>query len=326
MELAMKKIERFLAARRRSPAFSAGLVMTTLLVINAILQPGFFSLDILRSNSCTFVPLTLVAMAQAVVVLSGGIDLSVGASVTLMNVAMASLMGDNPLSVVLAMVVALLIGLAVGLFNGYITAIVRLPAIVATFASSSILSGVSLLIMPQPGGKVPRFFYSTYQMDLGNFLPVPIALFLIALGLWLIVLRRPFGRHLYATGGNATAAFASGVRTARVKIKAYMLGGIICALAAYLVTAQSASGDPNMAQPLTLPSIAVVVIGGISLKGGKGKMIGAVFGACIFGLLTNVIYFANVSSFYQDLIRGLIIILALMLSLAPGLKAAKSAT
>jgi ribose transport system permease protein len=321
----MTGINAFLRARRQSTAFSAGLVLVALLLINALLQRNFFALEVLRSNSCTFVPLAIVAMAQGLIVLAGSIDLSVGAAITLMNVVMASLMRDSPSSVALAIAVTLLLGLVIGGLNGLITAKIRLPPIVATFATGSIFSGIALLVMPQPGGTVPKFFYSSYQTDLGGFLPMPIALFLIALGIWFIVALRPLRRHIYAVGGEETAAFASGIHTASVKIKAHMISGVFCSIAACLVTAQSASGDPNIGQSFTLPSIAVVVIGGISLKGGRGKMIGAIMGACVFGLLTNVIYFAKVSSFYQDLIRGVIIIMALMISLAPGLKSASVA-
>lgn len=316
----MSSLARSLRDMRQSTAFSAGMVLLVLLLINVVLQPNFFKLDVLRSNACTLVPLVLVAMAQAVVVLVGRIDLSLGAAITLMNVVMASLMADSVSAVTLAMGAALLLGIIVGLINGYLVGQVRLPAVVATFATGSIFAGVSLIVMPQPGGTVPKLFYSLYQDDLMGFLPIPIVVFLLALGIWLVIIRRPFCRHLYAVGGNETAAFASGIHTTRTNIHAYMVSGVFCTLAAWLVTAQSASGDPNIGHSFTLPSIAVVVIGGISLKGGRGVMVGAIFGACIFGLLTNVIYFAKISSFYQDLIRGLIIILALMLSLLPTLK------
>jgi ribose transport system permease protein len=316
----MTRLRPSLTELRRSSSFSAAVVLIALLAANAALQRNFFLPAVLRSNACTFVPLALVAMAQAVVVVSGSIDLSIGAALTLMNVVMASVMGEDPASIVAAMAAALAVGIAAGLLNGFVSAKLRLPPIVATFATGSVFSGASLLIMPQPGGTVPKAFYSAYQSDLAGILPLPLVVLGAAALFWLAIVRRPLGRHIYAVGGNEASAFASGVGTVRVKIAAHAIAGVFCALAAWIVTAQSASGDPNIGQSFTLPSVAVVVIGGIALSGGRGKLLGAVFGACIFGFLTNVIYFAKVSSFYQDLIRGVIIIAALMLSLAPGLR------
>jgi ribose transport system permease protein len=296
------------------------VVFLLLVLVNALIQPHFFSGYILRLNLVSFTPLILIAMAQGVVILLGGVDLSIGAAITLMNVVMASLMKDTFGSVVLALVVGLCIGIGIGLFNGFTIGFLRLPAIVATFASGAIWGGLALIIMPAPGGYVPKFFYKLYQRDLFHFLPVPLLLILIAVGIWFFLSKRPFYRYLYATGGNEQAAYASWINTRTIKLKAFALCGVFTALAAYMVTMQSASGDPNLGQAFTLPSVAAVVIGGISLYGGRGRLIGAVLGACIFGLLTNIIYFAKISSFYQDLIRGAIIIIALIVSLIPTLK------
>jgi ribose transport system permease protein len=315
-----KPVLNSLNAIRKTSYFSTLVVFVLLVLINALIQPYFFSGYILRLNLLSFTPLILIAMAQGVVILLGGVDLSIGAAITLMNVVMASIMKESFGSVVLALVVGLGIGIGIGLFNGFTIGFLKLPAIVATFASGAIWGGLALIIMPAPGGFVPKFFYKLYQRDLFHVLPVPLLLILIAAGIWFFLSKRPFYRHLYATGGNEQAAFASWINTRMIKLKAFTLCGVFTAIASYMVTMQAASGDPNLGQAFTLPSVAAVVIGGISLYGGRGRLIGAVLGACIFGLLTNIIYFAKISSFYQDLIRGAIIIIALIVSLIPSLK------
>jgi len=305
---------------RSLPYFSTIILFVSLIILNAALQKGFFSGYVLRLNIVSFTPLILVAMAQGIVILLGGIDLSIGAAVTLINVVIASMMKNSTGSVALALIAGLGIGVAVGLFNGFIIGFLRLPAIVATFASGAILSGLALIVMPAPGGYIPKFFYKLYQKDLFSFIPIPLLLIIIATVIWLFLKRRPFYRYLYAVGGNEGAAFASRINTKVIKLEAFALCGVFTALAAYMVTMQSASGDPNIGKAFTLPSVAAVVIGGISLYGGKGGLLGAVLGACILGLLTNIIYFAKISSFYQDLIRGVIIIVALIFSLLPSLR------
>lgn len=313
-------MKSFWVSLKRQPYFSTLVVMVVLFIVNAIIQPNFLTLYVLRLNVVSFTALVLVALAQGIVVLQGGVDLSLGAAVTLINVTMASIMGDSMGSVLLALVVGLGVGLATGAFNGLVVGILKLPAIVATFASGAIWSGLALIIMPAPGGNVPRFFYSLYQQDILGFIPVPLFLIIIAALVWLFLQRRRFVRHLYAVGGSEQAAYASWIKVRSVRIRAYLLCGLFTSLAAVMVTMQSASGDPNLGQPFTLSSVAAVVVGGISLYGGKGKLFGAAMGAIIFGLLTNIIFFARISSFYQDLIRGLIIILALALSLLPQLR------
>lgn len=300
--------------------FSTLAVLIVLFVLNAIVQSSFLTLYVLRLNIVSFTALILVSMAQGVVVLQGGVDLSLGAAVTLINVTMASIMSDTLGSVLLALAVGFIVGLATGAFNGLMVGVLKLPAIVATFASGAIWGGLALVIMPSPGGTVPRFFYSLYQRNILGVIPVPLFLILIAAASWVFLQQRRFVRHLYAVGGDEHAAYASWINVHAVRIKAFMLCGVFTALAAVMVTMQSASGDPNIGQPFTLSSVAAVVVGGISLYGGKGKLVGAVMGAIIFGLLTNIIFFARIPSFYQDLIRGLIIIMALALSLVPRLR------
>ena len=302
-----------------STIFPVLMVLLLLVVINAVIQPRFFNFVTFRINTATFTPMILVAMSQAIAILLGGIDLSVGSAITLINVVLASMMNDSGFSVAAALVVGLLIGIIAGLVNGITIGILKLPAIVATFATSSIWYGLSLIIMPQPGGYVPSFFYRLYRKVFLIF-PAPLLLVLFALLIWYLVTKRQLFRYIMAVGGNESAADAAGINVIAVKMKAFMLSGVFTALAAIAVTCQAASGDANIGTQFTLQSVAAVIVGGVAFSGGRGRMLGAVAGAMVFGFLTNVVFFANIPSLYQELIRGLIIIAALGLAIIPNLK------
>ena len=141
--------------------------------------------------------------------------------------------------------------------------------------------------------------------------------------IWYFFKKRSLYRYIYAAGGNEAAAAANGIDTALIKVLAFILSSVIMFIAAVTVTAQTASGDAHVGLVFTLSSVAAAVIGGISLQGGKGTLAGAAMGACTMGLLINVIYFANISSLYQELIKGLIIIFALGLAVLPRLRQLK---
>ncbi len=295
------------------------IVLFILVIINMVLQPRFFSYMSFRINISSFTPLILAAMAQAIVILMGYIDLSIGASITLINVVLAVVMQDTGLSVAGALGYAVLIGVGTGVVNGLVIGILNLPSMVATFATASVWFGISLLIMPQPGGYIPPFFYRLYKQAVFS-LPVPFLIVVFACLLWFVVAKRPFFRHLYAVGGNAPASEASGINVNKIRLQGFVLSGIFTALAAIVVTCQAASGDASIGNPFTLPSIAAVSIGGIAFCGGKGRMAGAILGALVFGFLDNVVFFADIPSLYQEFIKGSIIIIALMVAVIPNLK------
>lgn len=317
MERMASRFRQIWVRIQSSSVFPALMVLFITLLANIVLQPIFFRFNIVRSNLMTFTPLVLIAMAQGVIMLSGAIDLSIGATITLINVVMASVMTDSSGSIGLAALLAILLGIALSVFNGLFISLLRLPAMMVTFATAAVWRGLSLIIMPQPGGYVPPDFYRLYQANLLGFLPAPLLLLAAAGILWNILRKRRFYRHLYAVGGLEANAWSSGIPVMRVKITAFAVSGALSGLAALAVTAQAASGDANLAHAYTLPSIAACVIGGISLGGGKGRLVGALVGGLVFGFLTNVIFFAHIPSLYQDLIKGMIIIVALAAGVLP---------
>lgn len=316
----MKGYSSSIQQARRHSLFPIVIVFLFVVAVNAYLQPGFFSYDVFKSNLASFTPLILASMAQAVVIFVGGIDLSIGTAITLSTVIMAATMGDSLSSILTGIVLAVAAALAVALLNGITVGYLKLPSIISTFAVSAICYGAALLIMPQPGGYIPYVFYETYQTTLAYLVPVSLVVILAGLLIWAFIKRRKIYRYIYAVGGDEQAAFANGINTRKVKLLAFLISGIFIVLTALVVVSQTSTGDANIGRAYTLNTIAAVVIGGISLRGGKGHLVGAVLGALILGFISNIIFFANISSFYQDLIKGLIIIFALALSILPAVR------
>lgn len=304
----------------KDPAFPGFIVLVLLVIINASLQPNFFSYSTVKSNFMTFTPLILISMAQGIVILSGNLDLSVGAGMSLVTCIMASLLTDSILNVVLVVILGIAVAIALGVFNGMLAGHVGLPSLISTFATNAIFFGLAMTIMPLPGGYVPKFFYRWYRGDVLKILPVPIFILLIGIGLWLLIKRTAAYRYIYAVGGNEEGAYSSGIKVSNIKLTAYIFAGIFLALAAICLLLSTATGDPRAGNSYTLNSVAAVVIGGISLKGGKGSIGGAIIGAIILGLLINIIFFAQVSSLYQGFARGLIIVISLSLAVIPKLR------
>lgn len=303
--------------RRSQPFFASLGVLVLVLAVNAVLQPNLLTLPVIRSNLATFLPLIAAAVGQAIIVLSGGIDLSAGGIITLVNVVLVSLTGvwgaESGWGTLAAVLVSLLVAVAAGLLNGLLVASLRLQAIVATFATNFVWMGLALAVLPVPGGQAPVPLYRLYRASVLG-IPSVVLLLLLVILLWLILKESRLGRFLYAVGGHARAAFASGLPVARVRMLSYGLGALFFGLAGVFLTADIASGDPLIGSPLTMNTIAAVVIGGTPLAGGAGGAGGGVVGAIVLGLVRNIIFFANVPPFYQDFISGLIIIVALALA------------
>lgn len=301
---------RALGTRLRYSGVVPALAMLVLaVVLNVWLQPTFFRRVSLESNIATFTPTILVCVAQAIIVLNGELDLSVGAGVSLLNCVLASIpaaMGGAAGSALIALVVAV----AMGVVNGVLVGYVGLPSLVGTFATGAIWFGAALAIMPQPGGEVAGALGDFYGSDLAG-LPVPLLLVAAAMVGWVLLERHRLGRRIIAVGSHAGAAFQAGVRVRRVKLLAYVAAWLFVFLSALAISAQTLSGDARLGQTYTLTSVAAVVIGGISLAGGRGSPWGALLGALVLGIIANIIYFAGIPSIWQEFFKGLVILAAL---------------
>ena len=304
---------RLWRSRHRHPYLLSLGVFIVLAAVNGALQPTFFTYGVAISNLSAFLPVTLVAMGQTYVILASDIDLSNGAIVSLVNVAVVQIiegMGGAGGSFALGIAAGLAIGLAAGAANGLCVAYLRFQPIVTTFASGVIFLGLALWVLPQAGGQVPPAFYETYA---GSVLGVPTVLWILVAAACFaaLIARLRFYRALRATGGNKQAAFQTGLPVARVRLAAYMISGLFAALAGLALVGETASGDPLIGGALTLSSVTAVVLGGTSLAGCVGSVAGSILGAFILGLINQVIFFAHAPFEWQGLIQGAIILAAL---------------
>jgi len=298
---------------RRFPALLAIVLTLVLIGLNASVQNGFFRPVIVASNLTTFLPLMMIAVGQAYVVLGGSIDLSLGAIVSLVNVLVVVVverMGGGQDAVAVGLLVGLAGGALCGLVNGALIGFFRLQAIVTTFATGIVFSGLALLVLPQAGGALPSSFYLTYGGDLAGVPFVGWVFVILVLFVWWFS-GTPAHAHLTAVGGNRQAAYQTGLSVKRVRIWSHVLAGIMSALAAFAILGVAGAGDPLMGQAFTLSSVSAVVLGGVSLAGGWGGAGGAIFGAAILGLINNLIFFSNINYVYQSVVQGTIVLLAL---------------
>jgi len=256
------------------------------------------------------VALAIVALAQTIVILSGGIDLSYAGALSFLAVVFAALAGDGTGTLLMAMAAVVALGIAIGLINGAITAYVGVHPLITTLGTSTILAGAALLITRQPSGSVPLFFEDFMYGRLGV---VPYGMMAV-IGLYLLIgfmlWRTAFGTRIYAIGDNEAAAAVSGLPVARTKLAVYALSGLLCAVAAMYMTGRFGVGDPRAGVGFDLRSITPVIVGGTLLAGGKGGVLGTALAVILLALLANVLNFMNVSSFYQWIAEGVIIIAA----------------
>ncbi|MEJ3748823.1 ABC transporter permease [Actinomycetes bacterium KLBMP 9797] len=284
-------------------------LLAVVLVVYQRLDPTLLAPSTITLLSAQFLPLILAAVAQTIVMLTGGVDLSLGAVLALGMAVFATTATDSATGVVAALALALAVTVAVGAANGALVAYAGLPPIIVTLAASFLWGGVTLIVLPQPGGHVPAGLVSAYNLGWRG-IALPALAVAAALALWKLVRTTRFGLALYAVGGNEHGAYASGIHTRRVKILGYGFAGLFTGLAGVGLAIQTGSGDPTIGAPYTLNSIAVAVLGGISFFGGVGRMRATLLGALLLGLLTNLLLFTGISTFYQLILQGVVLVVA----------------
>lgn len=283
-------------------------VVAAFLALYAYLFPGLLSVAGVSKFAQSWLPLALVAMAQAILMLTGGISLAIGATVSLGAVIAATTMSGY-FGVAGGIVAVSASGLVIGALCGVIAIRLRLPAIIVTLAASFIIGGLALLILPRPGGAIPGWFSDLLA---GNTPAALVLVFLVAL-LWKLYLATPLGLSLYAAGENPVGAYRAGVPVDAARIAAYAISGLLSTLAGLFIAAQTGSGDPVIGQAFTLNSIAAAVLGGVGFLGGRGTMRGAIAGSLLLSVMINVMFFLGFPPVAQYVAQGLIIIGAVAL-------------
>ncbi|WP_174616413.1 ABC transporter permease subunit [Virgibacillus ihumii] len=286
-----------------------------MMIALSFLSDAFLTLDnmlnLLRQISVN----ALIAFGMTFVILTAGIDLSVGSLLALGSVLTAGMLtsGMDP---ILAVFLGLLIGLALGAFNGLIITKGKVAPFIATLATMTIFRGATLVYTDgRPITGLSDSF--AFQMIGGGYvfgIPFPVILMVVIFLILMFILQKTvFGRQVYAIGGNEEASILSGIKADRVKIWVYALTGMLSVLAGIILTSRLNSAQPTAGMMYELDAIAAVVIGGTSLMGGRGRIFGTLVGALIIGVIDNGLNLMNVSSFYQQIVKGGVILLAVLL-------------
>lgn len=291
-----------------------GLIL--IFAVFAVLNPVFLTspnlINILQQSSIN----ACIALGMTFVIISGGIDLSVGPAAAISAVVGATLMVAG-VPIPLAVIGAIMTGMACGLFSGTLIAVAGLQPFIVTLGGLSLYRALSLIFT---GGNPifgipPEFRQAINGLVFG--VPVPVIIVaIIAVTLWVVLNRTPLGEYILAVGGNPEAARIAGVPVVRTKITVYVLSGGLAAVAALILTGRLGAADPTMGNLWELDAIAAAAIGGASLMGGKGSVVGTIMGAIILGGLRNGLTLMNVQAFYQLLATGIIIIVAMLIDRA----------
>lgn len=291
------------------------LALVVLVIFVTIMNPNFLApanlLNLLRQVSTN----ALIAFGMTFVIITGGIDLSVGSTLALSSALMAGMIASG-LNPVLAMGIGLLLGAFLGACNGVMITKGKMAPFIATLATMTIYRGLTLVYTDgNPITGIGDSFIFKY-MGRGYLfgIPFPVVVMMLFFGVLYVLLHKmTFGRKTFALGGNEKAAFIAGIKSDRIKIAIYSISGLMAAVAGIIITSRLNSAQPTAGNAYEMDAIASVVLGGTSLSGGRGRLVGTLIGALIIGTLNNGLNLLGVSSFYQQVVKGVVIIIAVLL-------------
>jgi ABC-type sugar transport system ATPase subunit/ribose/xylose/arabinose/galactoside ABC-type transport system permease subunit len=302
-----------LRGRRPNATAIAVTALFALLLAGVVSSPDFLGAYNLTSILRDAVALGLVAIGQAMVMIAGGVDLSVGSTITLTTILSAGLMAGSDGMILPAAAGALLVALVVGTLNGIAVVWLRVAPFIATLSVMSITRGIVLLITHGTIGSIGKGFRSLSRGSVG---PLPSALFIIVgvfVLAWAVMNRTRYGRHLFALGGNREVARLAGVRVRTLEFSSYLVSGGCAALAGLYLTSRMGAGDPSVGPGFELNSIIAVLIGGIPFGGGRGNVVGVIAGVLLLAVLGNLLNLWNLSSWYHQIARALVLLVAIAL-------------
>lgn len=307
----MKKTVKKIFAYRES-----GVVMALVLLflIFALTSDIFVSsknlLNITRQVSVN----ALIAIGMTFVIITGGIDLSVGSVIAFAGIISSSLMVDANLPVWLAIVAGILVGSVTGLINGLLITYLRMPAFITTMGTMTMLRGLGYIYTQgYPIYNLPKSFKQIGQGHLGSIPIATIILLVVAIIAYILLRRTVFGRHIYALGGNMEASRLMGIHVNAIQLAAYVLCGTITGIAAIVLTSRLGSGMPTSGDGYELDAIAAAVIGGAAMAGGSGTIAGTILGALLLGVLSNGLSLLDVDSYVMQVISGAVVIIAVLI-------------
>lgn len=296
------------------PGIAIYFGLIALVFIGGLLSPHFLKVQNIFNVLRQATPLFIAAVGQTYLILSGGIDLSVGSVISFTSSISCMMMIQGDQWTIPAIFVALILGILIGFFNGFIVTFRKVPAFVVTLGMMTVIQGITLIVTGgYPKGRVSKYVQFIGEGYIG---PVPLLFIfaLIVIGIGQFFLKKTiFGRYTYAVGANAQASYLSGIHITKHTIKVFMLCGFTSALAGLSLAARIGVGDPFVGNGFELDSIAAVVMGGTSLAGGIGGLSGSIIGVLLIATINNLLNLLSVSGFYQHVIKGIVIILAVSL-------------
>jgi ribose transport system permease protein len=312
MDAAQGQRIRFNYGKHRG-LIAAAIVFASLIAVLVVISPKGLGYYDLASLATTGAPLALAAIGQTIIIIAGGFDLSAGAAISLVNALVATTPQETAAGQIGAVALGLAAGAAVGAFNGFFIAFMRLQSIVVTLSTMFLVRGVTLIVLPDPGGSVAE---TLTKLLTGAAIPgvLPAAAIVVAGGLlvWGLVKRTRFGTAIYAVGSDPEAAHAVGISTQWTRFFAFVLGGLFYGAAGVFLGAQTGSADPLVGDPLLLQTFTAVVLGGTLLGGGRGGALGSVIGAYTLMLMINILLAMDVSAYYSTIAEGVVLILAVV--------------
>ena len=303
--------------RRLSHQMSGVLTIYALLLVvfagMCVISESFRSLYNITNMLTQCVPLACVALGQTIVIISGGIDLSVGSLISVCTAVAAKLLDtDNPAQITLGVLAVLVTGLIVGVLNGYGIHLLRVPPLITTLCSSTILNGIALWILPTAGGKINKAF-AKFVYQKWTILSMPLIIMLVLYLLMRIYLYQTrSGRAVYALGRDRRIAQTMGVRVRKSVVQVYMICGLCAAVTGLLLACRMRVGDPTCGTTYSMDSITAAVVGGTSMAGGVGLISGTIGGAFLIGMLSNIMNNLAVNQFYQYVLKGALLVLAMV--------------
>ena len=295
--------------------YGIALILIVLLCIAPMLNSAFITPKNLINVIRQVVVVMLVACGAQYVLLSGNVDLSPG-SVLAFCGCLTTMVLLKTGSVLLAVVAGLLMGVVFGLINGFLTTFFSVPSFIITFATQQAARGFCLLLTGGASISVAAMSdkFSWIGQGYVGFIPIPVIIMVIVVLIsWFILNKLPFGRYLYATGGNPSASRASGINTKSVVLKTFIFQGILAGLAGIVLMSRMNSGQPNAGDGMEFDAITAVIVGGTSMAGGIGNIYGTVIGAVFIGVLNNIMNLANVNAYWQQIVQGLVIAIAVII-------------
>ncbi len=298
--------------------FSSTVFMLSIIISNIIVNPG--TLIYINSIMLLAIPLSFLALAELVVLTTGEIDMSVGAALTLANVVSVYAYLRHGVEDYRFVLIHLIIGFAIGLINGILVGLLRVNSFLGTLATSSVWSGLSLIVLNKPEGPIPQWFYRLFIDGLWG-VPMSIIGILILLAVWIILRFNKILLYFYAVGSNPYASFIAGINVNLVKLFAFTLNGLFVGIAALFMTGIIASGDPRIGLPFTLSAILAAIIGGARFTGGVGDGIATICAAIGLTFMRNLIFSLGVPFYQQDLVHsGIVLALLAIIMFLRGVK------